>query len=149
MERPKLIFPDIATEPRFTLDQAGFHGTNTIYFIPRRDYYLLGVLNSRLASFFFRETCAGLEGGGEVYLRFFGQHLERFPVESGDVPGRAGVVEGAKSMLRLHGRLDAEGHPQRREQIQRQIDATDRNIDQLVYRLYGLTGEEIRLVEGL
>jgi hypothetical protein len=32
--------------------------------------------------------------------------------------------------------------------IQRQIDATDRQIDQLVYELYGLTDEEIRIVEG-
>jgi hypothetical protein len=30
----------------------------------------------------------------------------------------------------------------------RQIDATDRQIDQLVYELYGLTNEEIRIVEG-
>jgi len=32
--------------------------------------------------------------------------------------------------------------------IQRQIDATDRQIDQLVYQLYGLTDAEIALVEG-
>ena len=31
--------------------------------------------------------------------------------------------------------------------LQRQIDATDRQIDQLVYELYGLTEEEIRIVE--
>ena len=31
--------------------------------------------------------------------------------------------------------------------IQRQIDATDKQIDQLVYELYGLTAEEIRIVE--
>jgi hypothetical protein len=31
--------------------------------------------------------------------------------------------------------------------IQRQIDATDRQIDQLVYELYGLTDEEIKIVE--
>jgi hypothetical protein len=31
--------------------------------------------------------------------------------------------------------------------IQRQIDATDRQIDQLVYELYGLTDDEIRIVE--
>ena len=28
------------------------------------------------------------------------------------------------------------------------IDATDRQIDRLVYELYGLTDEEIRIVEG-
>ena len=32
--------------------------------------------------------------------------------------------------------------------IQRQIDATDRQIDRLVYELYGLTEEEIAVVEG-
>lgn len=30
----------------------------------------------------------------------------------------------------------------------RQIDATDRQIDQMVYKLYGLTEEEIKIVEG-
>jgi hypothetical protein len=32
--------------------------------------------------------------------------------------------------------------------LQRQIDATDRQIDQLVYELYGLTEEEVRIVEA-
>ena len=50
-------------------------------------------------------------------------------------------------MLTLNKRLAAEQLPQRREQIQREIDATDRQIDQLVYQLYGLTDEEIRIVE--
>jgi hypothetical protein len=31
--------------------------------------------------------------------------------------------------------------------LPRQIDATDRQIDQLVYQLYGLTDEEIKIVE--
>jgi hypothetical protein len=32
--------------------------------------------------------------------------------------------------------------------LQRQIEATDEQIDALVYELYGLTEEEIRIVEG-
>ena len=32
--------------------------------------------------------------------------------------------------------------------FQRQIDATDRQIDQMVYELYGLTEEEIKIIEG-
>ena len=35
-----------------------------------------------------------------------------------------------------------------REMIQLQIDATDRQIDALVYQLYGLTEDEIKIVEG-
>ena len=34
-----------------------------------------------------------------------------------------------------------------KELLQRQIDATDRKIDELVYELYGLTDKEIRIVE--
>jgi len=51
------------------------------------------------------------------------------------------------TMLSLHTRLATEQLPQRREQIQREIDATDRQIDALVYQLYGLTDEEIKIVE--
>jgi hypothetical protein len=32
--------------------------------------------------------------------------------------------------------------------LQRHIDTTDRQIDRLVYELYGLTEQEIRIVEG-
>ena len=32
--------------------------------------------------------------------------------------------------------------------LRREIEATDRQIDQLVYELYGLTEEEVRVVEG-
>ena len=38
--------------------------------------------------------------------------------------------------------------PHEQESIQRHIAATDKQIDQLVYELYGLTEEEIGIVEG-
>ena len=38
--------------------------------------------------------------------------------------------------------------PTERTAIERQIQATDKQIDQLVYQLYGLTPEEIKIVEG-
>ncbi|GAP16000.1 hypothetical protein LARV_03795 [Longilinea arvoryzae] len=49
--------------------------------------------------------------------------------------------------LGLHKRLAAAGSPQEKE-LQRQIAYTDREIDALVYELYGLTGGGIRIVEG-
>jgi hypothetical protein len=39
--------------------------------------------------------------------------------------------------------------PHARTVLQRQIDATDRQIDALVYELYGLSDAEIAIVEGL
>lgn len=38
--------------------------------------------------------------------------------------------------------------PADKERLKRQIDATDREIDRLVYNLYGLTDDEIAIVEG-
>jgi len=38
--------------------------------------------------------------------------------------------------------------PQEKEMIQREIESTDGAIDALVYSLYGLTEEEIKIVEG-
>jgi hypothetical protein len=38
--------------------------------------------------------------------------------------------------------------PHEQESLQRQIAATDKTIDALVYELYGLTEEEVRIVEG-
>ena len=48
----------------------------------------------------------------------------------------------------LHARLAAEGVPHEKAALQRRIDITDKQIDALVYELYGLTEEEIRIVEG-
>jgi hypothetical protein len=50
--------------------------------------------------------------------------------------------------LDLHKRLAQAKSPDDKTRLQRQIDATDREIDRLVYDLYGLTEEEIALVEG-
>jgi hypothetical protein len=50
-------------------------------------------------------------------------------------------------MLDLHKQLHDAKLPQAQTLLQRQIDATDRQIDRLVYDLYGLTEEEIRIIE--
>jgi hypothetical protein len=52
-----------------------------------------------------------------------------------------------RQMLQLHKHLTAKRTSHERVAIQRQIEATDRQIDRLVYELYGLTVEEIQLVE--
>jgi predicted nucleic acid-binding Zn-ribbon protein len=53
-----------------------------------------------------------------------------------------------EAMLELH-QYKAKAKTQaEQEQLQRQIDATDRQIDELVYELYDLTPEEIAVVVG-
>lgn len=57
------------------------------------------------------------------------------------------MVSLVERMLDLHKRAAAEAAPHLKTLLQRQIEATDRQIDALVYELYGLTDEEIRIVE--
>ena len=58
------------------------------------------------------------------------------------------MVALVERMLALHRKLAAATVPPDKTLYQRQIEATDRQIDRLVYELYGLGGEEIVVVEG-
>ncbi|MBU4211424.1 MAG: restriction endonuclease subunit R, partial [Verrucomicrobia bacterium] len=58
------------------------------------------------------------------------------------------MVALVEQMLALHKQLAAAKTPQEQTALSRQITATDAQIDRLVYELYGLTAEEIKIVEG-
>jgi hypothetical protein len=58
------------------------------------------------------------------------------------------LVKLVEQMLALHPQLAAAKTPQERTALERQITATDAQIDRLVYDLYGLTDDEIKIVEG-
>jgi hypothetical protein len=58
------------------------------------------------------------------------------------------LVERTAAGVDLHKKLASEGTPHVKIVPQRQIEATDRQIDALVYELYGLTAEEIAVVGG-
>jgi hypothetical protein len=65
-----------------------------------------------------------------------------------DVARHDRMVSLVTQMLDLHARLAAEGVPHEKAALQRRIEMTDRQIDQWVYELYGLSAEEIAVVEG-
>ena len=56
------------------------------------------------------------------------------------------MVSLVERMLELHKRNPRT--PQEKESLAREVESTDRAIDELVYQLYGLTEEEIRILEG-
>jgi len=60
---------------------------------------------------------------------------------------RGKVFDLVQKMLDLNRRLGEMKTAHDRMAIQRQIDATDRQIDRLVYDLYGLSEEEVQIVE--
>jgi hypothetical protein len=57
-------------------------------------------------------------------------------------------VQLVEQILDLHKQLPEARTSHDQTHLQRQIDTTDRQIDRLVYELYGLTEEEIAVVEG-
>ncbi len=63
-----------------------------------------------------------------------------------DVARHDRMVELVQSMLDLH-KLASAGTDHDKTLLARRIEATDRQIDRLVYELYGLTEEEIEIVE--
>ena len=58
------------------------------------------------------------------------------------------MVKLVERMLDLHKKLATAKIPDDKTRIQRQIATTDNQIDNLVYELYGLTEEEIKIVES-
>jgi hypothetical protein len=151
---PKIVYPDIAKGPRFCLDANGHYLKNTAYCIGSADLYLLGVLNSQLFWFAISNISIpfGLRAGRYRY-RLIYQYMEKIPIRrindsvAADVRRRDRLVSLVENMILLHNRQSAAKTPHERTSLARQIEATDREIDQLVYELYGLTDEDIRIVE--
>ena len=86
-------------------------------------------------------------------FNFSAVFVERTPIRSIDISDPADVgrhdrmVELVQSMLDLH-KLASSGTDHDKTLLARRIETTDRQIDRLVYELYGLTEEEIGIVEA-
>jgi fido (protein-threonine AMPylation protein)/predicted type IV restriction endonuclease len=151
----KIIYPDIAKGPRFMLDSNGHYLANTAYCLGTDDRYLLGILNSRL--FWFAIGNLSIPFGvraGQYRYRLIYQYMGKMPIRGIDFTSKADkekhgrIVALVERNLDLHQRLSAAQMPAEKERLQRQIDTTDQEIDRLVYDLYGLTEEEVKIVEA-
>jgi hypothetical protein len=113
--------------------------------------FILGVLNSRLMDF-----CYSIMNPekGEALAEVKKQHVENLPAKQLNMSEPAykslyeGIVSLVEQMLELNKQLPKAKTEQDKTVIQRQIEGTDREIDKLVYELYGLTEEEVKVVEG-
>lgn len=113
--------------------------------------FLLGLINSTLYSFFHLRTSAN--AFKESFPKVLIKDLLNFPIpdvelsNSDDKSRHDKMVKSVEHMLELNKQLAKAKAPHDREVIQRQIDTTDRQIDQLVYELYDLTENEIGIIE--
>jgi hypothetical protein len=113
--------------------------------------YLLGLLNSKVLKWYFPFVSAPFRGGWLSANRQFLSQLPIRPIDfkkAGEVKKHDKMVSLVEQMLELHKKLAGIKNPDEKTRIQRQIEATDAQIDKLVYELYDLTPEEIKIVEG-
>jgi hypothetical protein len=104
-------------------------------------YAILGLFNSNLVNWWFVKRYGLLiEVGG---FKVAGIPL---PIQWNSDYHR--MVALVTQMLDLNKKLQDARLEQERTMLSRQIEATDAAIDKLVYELYGLTEEEIAIVEG-
>ena len=113
--------------------------------------YLTGLLNSKLIAWFFPNVSAPFRGGWMSANR---QFLSQIPFRVIDFKKPADksrydkLVLLVDKMLGLMPKLRAATVESEKAVLQNAVTATDQQIDQLVYELYGLTEDEIKLVEG-
>jgi hypothetical protein len=157
METPKLIIQVTSIDPIVMLDRKGVFltggGAGPFYCIRQLDVEkwpleaLMGILNSRLFGWVVRSQSTPLRGG---YFKYSKQYIETVPLpDLASKPSDATrLITLVNSMLSLQVRLAAEQLPRPREQIRREIQVTNRLINQIVYRLYDLNENEIAIIEA-
>jgi type I restriction-modification system DNA methylase subunit len=114
---------------------------------------ILGLLNSRLMDWYFQRISAPFRGGFRSANR---QFLDPLPIRQLDLTDPTdrqvhdAIVARVGEMLALQDRLSPVRNTPctERDDLLREVERKDREIDNLVYNLYDLTGEERRLVEG-
>ncbi|AGL70625.1 type IIG restriction enzyme/methyltransferase [Helicobacter pylori] len=143
-EKEKIVYGEIVQEPRFYLDngecELGYFYAEATSFILTGEHlrYLLGMLHSKLITFAFKTFYAG-GGLGESGYRYKKAFIERLPIpkitpENQELADK--ITDCAEAILALKEK-DPKANTQ---ELEKEIDA-------LVYQLYNLTDEEIKIIE--
>jgi len=140
-----------------TLDTRQFIVRDNLYtIIPYKPefnlFVLLGLLNSKLLSWFYQNVIN--PEVGEALAQVKRTHLDALPIRAFDLMKEAEtalhdkLVELVEKMLALTAKLHEATAESEKAALQNAVTTTDAEIDRLVYELYGLTKEEIKIVEG-
>ncbi|OGU11801.1 MAG: hypothetical protein A2X61_06015 [Ignavibacteria bacterium GWB2_35_12] len=150
-EQEKILIRELGDKPNMFFDNENFYHTAKIYSLLLKDksnlnyLYMLGILNSKILNFFIKNTS---EIWGTSH-KFKTQFLNPFPIPNlTDRKVKIDMVSLVDRMLKLHKDKQTASDFDRK-QIDQYIAKTDKEIDKLVYELYTLTEEEIKVVEGI
>ncbi|MFA5866359.1 MAG: N-6 DNA methylase [Actinomycetota bacterium] len=153
--QPKILVQVLSKQGNFAFDKIGrFYflgggtaGGNAIRLKADTSYsqrVILGILNSSILTYYVKHVGSGFRGG---YHAFGKASLSDFPLPRMDKESTAKMEAFVGNMVSLHSKDDASQSQHNKVLCERQIIAIDRQIDQLVYKLYGLTAEEIKIIE--
>ncbi len=143
-EKEKIVYGEIVQEPRFYLDsgecELGYFYAEATSFILTGEHlrYLLGMLHSKLITFAFKTFYAG-GGLGESGYRYKKAFIERLPIPKITPQNQKlahKITDCTKAILEAKEK-DPKANTQKLE----------KEIDTLVYQLYNLTDEEIKIIE--
>jgi hypothetical protein len=133
----------------FTGGAAGGYGILVLPEYSRE--YVLGLLNSKLLEWYIRQTATQMRGGWYSFESRFIKNLPIRALNSDNPKERAQherMISLVEQMLTLNKQLTAAKIPHEQETLKRQVEATDKQIDKLVYELYGLIDEEVKIIES-
>ncbi|WRA79251.1 class I SAM-dependent DNA methyltransferase [Helicobacter pylori] len=143
-EKEKIVYGEIVQEPRFYLDNGEcelgvFYAEATSFILTGEHlHYLLGMLHSQLITFAFKTFYAG-GGLGESGYRYKKAFIERLPIPQITQKNQElaqKITDCAERILKAK-----EKDPKTNTQ------GLEKEIDALVYQLYNLTDEEIKIIE--
>jgi len=145
--KPKITFLKFQVKPTFTFDTEEFVVNSAGFIIPQNDKYLLAILNSRLGWYIISKLCTQIQNGYQLIWKY----LKNLPVKNKDNKEKAvyvSIVKFVDNLLKLNKQLQATKLETQRQQIQRTISHAEKKIDELVYKLYGLSKNEIEIIEN-
>jgi type I restriction-modification system DNA methylase subunit len=148
-ENEKILVARMGKNLIATYDQGGLYVKDAMLLVKKDDYslkYILALVNSKLLNYYYREFFVTIDVLKNALLSIPISKIE-FSKDS-DKKTHEEIVSLVDKMLSLHKQLNESNFDSEKEPIERQIKATDKKIDRLVYQLYGLTEEEIKVVEG-
>lgn len=150
-EKPKLIYPNICKQPEFVFEESSNYTNQKCFIISVEDKYLLAILNSSISFFLFRLLLPKLRG--DFYEPSY-VYFKTFPIRTIDFTNAQEkaahdkVVDLVEKMLDAKKSLAAAQTDKDKQFYERYCDSLDKQIDALVYNLYDLSSDEIRIVES-
>jgi hypothetical protein len=136
-KKEKICWIELSDEPRFTLSKEEIYLLNSAYFMLPPDEisskYLLGILNSKI-NHFFLSNLANTSGVGT--LRMINAYVKQIPIPIKEKELATKIESLVDQILTA-----------KQENPEADTSEQEAEIDRLVYALYGLSEEEIGIVE--